>query len=224
MRFLSDNAVRLVVILTAVVYLGAQFAVLLLLTDTTTGAWIGFGVVALVVTALAVTAIVVFERTSEYRGPDWGAAAPPARRTGDGGRRRILVVADCPASELCAQAMKREFTEDTDVLIVAPVLVSPLHFAASDEDAAWREAEERVREIAERFRAMGVRARGEVGADNPLEAIHDALALFHADEIIVVTRPDDRLNWLEQGLIEHAGETTGLPVRHLVVETDVATT
>jgi hypothetical protein len=116
--------------------------------------------------------------------------------------------------------MERQVAEDADVLVVAPVLLSPLHYATDDDAAEWRDAENRARETAEMFRRMGARARGEVGADNPLEAIHDSLALFHADEIIVVTAPDDRLGWLEQGLVESAARATGLPVQHVTVEVD----
>jgi hypothetical protein len=222
-RFVTNNAVRLVIVLTAVVYLGTQLAMFLAFTDMPTAGWIGFALVAIVVTGLAVAAIIVFERTSEYRGPDWGSAAPAVTTAGGDGRRRVLVVADtsCSTSRLCARVMDREVAEGADVLVVAPLLVSPLRYAASDEDAAWRNAEERVRETAELLRRMGARARGEVGTDDPLEAIHDALALFHADEVVIVTLPDDRLTWLEGGLVERARETTGLPIRHVVVEADV---
>jgi hypothetical protein len=216
--------VRLIVGLMWLLYVGLQLAMMLAFTDHTAGMWVGFVVVAFVATVLAVGAVVVFERTSKFRGPGWGTEAPtpPSSPRPAGVRRRVLVVADsgCVTSTVCARVMERQVAEDADVLVVAPVLLSPLHYATDDDAAEWRDAENRARETAEMFRRMGARARGEVGADNPLEAIHDSLALFHADEIIVVTAPDDRLGWLEQGLVESAARATGLPVQHVTVEVD----
>jgi hypothetical protein len=224
MRIVAADAVRLVIVATAVFYLGMQLGMLLAFTDPTAGTWVGFAVVTVVVSALAFGAIVVFERISHYRGPDWGASVPPVSAGGDGGRRRVLVLADasCSTSAVCTKILERETAQATDVLVVAPLLVSPLRYAASDEDASLRDAEDRLRDTVALLRRMGARARGEVGADDPLEAIHDALAFFPSDEIIVVTRPDDRLTWLERGLVERASETTGLPVRHAVVEAETA--
>jgi hypothetical protein len=217
-------AVQLIVGLMWLLYVGLQLAMILVFTDRTAGTWVGFVVVTLAATALAVGAVVMFERTSRFRGPHWGATMPvaPRRPRAAGAGRRMLVVADssCLTSAMCARVMERTAAEGADVLVVAPVLLSPLHYATDDDAAEWRDAESRARETAELLRRMGARARGEVGADNPLEAIHDALGLFNADEIIVVTPPDDRLNWQEQGLIEDAARTTSLPVTHVTVEAD----
>lgn len=223
-HFVTRNAVRLIVGLTLLLYLGLQLAMMLAFTDHTTGMWVGFALVTLLAAALAAAAIVAFERTSKYKGPHWGERAPIARPSSrhPGSARRLLVVADsaCASSKVCSRVMDREAADHADVLVVAPVLLSPLRYATDDDAEAWRDAENRARETAELLRRMGARARGEVGADNPLEAIHDSLALFHADEIIVVTAPEDRLNWLEEGLVESAARTTGLPVKHVTVEAD----
>jgi GABA permease len=64
----------------------------------------------------------------------------------------------------------------------------------------------------------GVEARGEVGDDDPMQAIEDALRTFGADEIIVSTHPPGRSNWLERGVITRARERFDLPITHVVVD------
>ena len=56
-----------------------------------------------------------------------------------------------------------------------------------------------------------------VGDSDPVQAIEDALREHPADEVIVVTRPDDEATWLEAGASDHARERFAVPVRHLVV-------
>ena len=44
----------------------------------------------------------------------------------------------------------------------------------------------------------------EAGDSDPLLAIQDALARFDADEIVVVTRPEEEASWLEQRAADDA--------------------
>ena len=57
----------------------------------------------------------------------------------------------------------------------------------------------------------------EVGDTDPVQAIEDALRTFPADELLLVTRPDDDAGWLEEGAAAEAFERFSLPVTHLVV-------
>jgi len=66
--------------------------------------------------------------------------------------------------------------------------------------------------------ASGVRAKGQVGDDDPLQAIGDALRTFPADEIIVSTHPPGRSNWLERDLVGRARETYPCKITHVVVD------
>jgi hypothetical protein len=59
--------------------------------------------------------------------------------------------------------------------------------------------------------------RESVRAHDPLKAIEDALRAFPADELIVVTLPDEDAGWLEEGSAEAALNRFSLPVTHLVV-------
>jgi len=57
----------------------------------------------------------------------------------------------------------------------------------------------------------------EVGDTDPVQAIEDALRTFPADEVLVVTRPDDDASWLEQDSAEEARERFGVPLTRLTV-------
>jgi hypothetical protein len=61
----------------------------------------------------------------------------------------------------------------------------------------------------------------EVGDSDPVLAIQDALATFAAEEIVVVTHPEEDATWLE-GRIAGNGpvEIDGVPVRRAFVAAD----
>jgi hypothetical protein len=82
------------------------------------------------------------------------------------------------------------------------------------EDDARADAAERAELASEA--APGDQAHGHVGDVDPLQAIEDALRMFGADEIVVLTAPDEEASWLESGLGEKASERFAVPVTHLV--------
>ena len=51
-----------------------------------------------------------------------------------------------------------------------------------------------------------------------MQAIEDAPRTFAADELIIVTLPDEDADWLEKGRAETALKSFSLPVTHLVAE------
>jgi hypothetical protein len=55
------------------------------------------------------------------------------------------------------------------------------------------------------------------GDSDPLLALEDALREFPADEVVVVTRPDEEATWLEGNSERIAQRLGGLKVTHLVV-------
>ena len=61
------------------------------------------------------------------------------------------------------------------------------------------------------------RTEAGVGDPDPVQAIEDALRTFPADEVLVVTRPEDDASWLEQDSAEEARERFGVPVTRLTV-------
>jgi hypothetical protein len=132
--------------------------------------------------------------------------------------RRLLVVATAsvPAAALRA-SLRAHAGEDAETLVVAPASgISRLDWLTNAEDDARADAAERADEVAEAAPTDDVESR--VGDSDPLLAIEDALRTFAADELVVVTLPDEDAAWLEQGSAEAALDRFSLPVTHLVVE------
>lgn len=139
------------------------------------------------------------------------------RRPADG-RKRILVVANetVAGTELRDEIVRRG-EGGAAVLVVTPALNSRLRHWTSDEDRAREEAQARLDTSLAALREAGVDANGQVGDDDPLQAIEDALRGFPADEIVVSTHPPGRSNWLERELVAHARERWSCPITHVVV-------
>jgi len=131
---------------------------------------------------------------------------------------RILVIANrtCPCPTLVDEVARRARTAPADVLVVAPALNSRLRHWVSDIDGAVAGARARLDLALAALRDCGLSARGEIGDSNPVVAISDALAGFPASEIVIVTHPVGRSNWLERGLIEKVRARFDVPVTHLV--------
>jgi GABA permease len=132
--------------------------------------------------------------------------------------RRLLVVATAsiPAADLRA-AVRAHAGEDAELLVVAPASgISRLDWLTNAEDDARTDAAERADELAEATPTDDVESR--VGDSDPVKAIEDALRTFQADELIVVTLPDEDAGWLEKGSAETALDRFSLPITHLVVE------
>ena len=91
------------------------------------------------------------------------------------------------------------------------------HRNFSEDDARAR-AQERLDASLTRLREAGVRARGEIGDGDPLQAIEDALRTFGPDLIVISTHPPGRSNWLEHGVVTSARERFAVPITHVVVD------
>jgi hypothetical protein len=174
-------------------------------------AWLGL-VVFVVLTAVAVWLI---------RG---GGREPPMRqhveRAAGEGERRILVVANetVGGEELRRLLEQRSAGVNEEILVVCPALNSRIRHWASDEDPARAAAQGRLHASIARLAEHGIRARGEIGDADPLQAMEDAMRTFGADEIVISTHPPGRSHWLEQGVVEGARERFDVPVHHVVVD------
>jgi len=137
--------------------------------------------------------------------------------------KRLLVISNttCTGAELFDEIHRHARETDTEVLVVAPALISRLHWWMSDGDAGSVEAQERLTVSLERLRAAGIPARGAFGDADPLQAIDDAMRVFHPDEIIIATHPRGHSNWLERDVVTHARQRFHVPILH--VEVDSAT-
>src|SRR5919202_545013 len=117
-----------------------------------------------------------------------------------------IIVASLAGSTLRECIRERAEGYEEHVLVVCPALNSPLRHWASDEDEARAAAHRRLNESLRRLEDAGIRAFGEVGDGDPLQAIEDALRTFGADEIIISTHPEGRSHWLERGVVSTARE------------------
>jgi GABA permease len=109
--------------------------------------------------------------------------------------------------------------DDANVVIVAPATsLSTLDWLANDEDAARLEASRAADAAAEALDADEVSIDRGSHDSNVAEAVADALRNFHPDEIVVVTRPGERSNWLEDEAVKTAFESSTAPVRHVELD------
>ena len=142
------------------------------------------------------------------------------RRTGTASGRRILVISnETVTGVVLHQAIRfRAHNVAGEVLVVAPALNSRVRHWMSDVDGARRSAEDRLQSCLKRLVAAGIRARGEIGDGDPLQAIADALSVFPADEIIIATHPEERSHWLAHDLVGRARARFAPPILHIVVD------
>ncbi len=196
---------RLVIALPVAGYLVAMLCVAVFVVKPPALGWIGFAVAAAVGVLVSALAVRLFP---------WTRTSGDAERPAIGDRLRLLVVvdADCAGETLCEAVLDRAIDSDAEVLVVAPVLASPLHFVTEAEAADRDAAGERLHRMLDALEARGIRARGEVGTDDPLTAIGDALSRFAAAEILLVAAGESRRSWLEHGLERAVRETYGVPV------------
>jgi hypothetical protein len=202
-------------LLPAVAYLTLLFAVAVLVVHPSALGWAGFGVVAAVVLAIGAGVSRLFPRSRTN---------PPALRAPADGRVRLLVVDDlhCDAATLCRAVEHAVAGRPAEVYVVAPVLASPLHFLTDDEHAEIEDARARLTEALEGLERLGIRAHGSVGADDPLQAVGDVLAVYPAGEVLLAAPGEERRNWLEHDLERRVREAYGLRVSSLALETAVA--
>jgi hypothetical protein len=132
----------------------------------------------------------------------------------------VLVVANrtLQGEELAARLRRRG---DSELRIVAPILVSRVRYLASDVDREIEEAHERLAAALVWARSEGIQASGKVGDPNvALGAIEDELRHFAADEVLISTYPPGTSNWLETDIVERLQEELDIPVTHVIVAPD----
>ena len=178
--------------------------------------WAGTGVVLGVAGGLALGLVVglfVLKRDE----PRSKAALRPRRADGT---HRILVVAN---ETLSGRALRTAISErppdgETELHIVCPALNTKIKHWTNEEDEARGAAQQRLEGLLASLRREGFEADGEIGEDDPVQAMEDALRLFPADEVMISTHPPGRSNWLEHDVVDRARERFDLPVTHVVVD------
>ena len=101
-------------------------------------------------------------------------------------------------------------------VVVLAVHQSRLQWLTNADDDARERADEAASSIAEALPSQ--QTGSSAGDSDSLLAVEDALREFDADEVVVVTRPDEEATWLEEGSSEViARRLGGLKVTRLVV-------
>lgn len=191
--------------------------------------WLTIGYFALIVIGSAINTwigVAVFVVESSAIGwwfvthgqrEDLVPVAPPEHPEGE---RRILVIANetVAGGELLNAIRRQANGSRASLLVVTPALNGQVKHWTSDEDEARMAAQERLDASLAALHLAGLDARGEIGDDDPLQAIDDALRTFAPDELIISTHPEGRSNWLERDVVTHARERFALPVTHVVVD------
>src|SRR2546423_7331528 len=101
--------------------------------------------------------------------------------------------------------------------VVVP-LTRPRHGNVIYDDAVRDGAQVRIDLALAFMRDQGIHGTGEVGDQDPLNAVKDAVAEHGIDKVIVSTLPAQSSGWLRRDLPERIREETGLPVEHVVVD------
>ena len=138
------------------------------------------------------------------------------------GRYRILVVAN---QTLSGRALRNEISQrghsgEAQLKVVCPALNSKIKHWTNEEDDARDQARQRLQALLAGLRADGFNVDGDIGDDDPVQAMEDGLRRFPADEVIISTHPPGRSNWLERDVIERARARLDIEVRHVVVDLD----
>jgi hypothetical protein len=104
----------------------------------------------------------------------------------------------------------------------APRLFIAVIPQADGSGTAPREARARLASMLDRLHAAGLLSSGMIGDPDPYTATINALELFHVDDVVISTLPNERSGWLRANLLERVRHATGAPVEHVVVDTHAA--
>jgi hypothetical protein len=108
--------------------------------------------------------------------------------------------------------------EGSEVRVVVPAVeANAFRHTLGDIDEPREQAEERLRASLASLARSGVKASGEVGDPDPVQAAQDALRKAPADEVLIFERESDQARWFEEGLFERARVSLDPPLRMVVL-------
>lgn len=166
--------------------------------------WVGLAVFVLL-TAAGVWRVATHRRHAEPAVPQAPAASPP-------GEHRVLVLATgvVRGEGLAPVLGQRAGGRTLRVHVVAPALIAPLDQWTNDDRDARAAAQDRLDQSVASLQAAGVVADGELGDEDPVQAVEDAIRTFRPDELVLVTRDVD--------VVGQMRERFALPLTHVVVD------
>jgi len=129
--------------------------------------------------------------------------------------RRVLVLTneDLADANEVPPAIRPLIDEAEEIYVVAPTLTTWMQWLTDDRDNARVAADERLLTVFDHMRADGLKSQGEVGAENQVTAIADALAQFDADLIVLRlhARGSEHENRREHGIAEQVRSHFDVP-------------
>lgn len=116
-------------------------------------------------------------------------------------------------------AVQGRALEESSFQVIVPA-TDPADERTPAAGTGTENAQRRLQEALERFRAAGVEASGVVGAADPMEAIRDALAADRYAGIIISTLPAGVSRWLHMDLPHRVEREFKLPVEWIEARSD----
>lgn len=134
------------------------------------------------------------------------------------GPANVLVVANetVLGEPLLAAIRERAAATPAAFLLVCP--------QSDPSRAEHPQAERRLRAALAELRSRGVEAHGQISHPDPYTAAMNVVEEERVDEIIVSTFPGKRSGWLGRDVIGRLRADAGVPVQHVVVESEVGVT
>ncbi|HEX4670358.1 MAG TPA: hypothetical protein VH275_10360 [Solirubrobacterales bacterium] len=133
-------------------------------------------------------------------------------------RLLAIVTDELEGSEPIEEIRRAGNGDGTEVRIVVPAVeATAFRHTLGDIDEPKRQAEERLRSALDSLSRNGVKASGEVGDPDPVQAAQDALLKAPADEVLIFERESGQARWFEEGLFDRARESLEPPLRMVVV-------
>ena len=134
-------------------------------------------------------------------------------------KRLLLVVDEAVADVEPLPVDVRERLEQFDeIRVVVPALNSRLSSWVSDIDGAVSEAETRLLRVLRQLSDAGVAARGEVGDEDPAQAVADVLHGYPADQIVLVRHSEEFERYKEHDLLRRIRARYAGPVDSLQLD------
>lgn len=170
--------------------------------------------IALAVAALAFFAIALtLARHEPGRPRSWGLTRP--HRSGEPWRIAVLAAQDSVGSELARELeLRRE--RNPELFVIGPAVDKGAEHWLGAGDAERKDAQGRLDSILVDLHERGFEAGGQVGPNDPLQALEDALAEYGADEVILASHADDELGHYERDLAERIRARCRLPLTHVL--------
>ena len=97
-----------------------------------------------------------------------------------------------------------------EILVITPTLPGRFEWLASATDRAREQADGRLQTVLGHLEEVGTGAEGEVGSDDPLEAIADGVRAFDPDHLLIALRAGEDAGWQERGLLDRIQERVAL--------------